>query len=179
MGAAKPQASDSAVNQMAVLEQKHPIDRPADGWTRLAPLSTCPTAAQIGRHVVIELYDCDATTLNDVDAVEAHLIEAAKRCRTTIVGHVFHKFGEIGVSGVVVVAESHLSIHTWPEHGYAAVDFFTCGARPEPQRGLDYLKEAFRAGSGCLLEIARGLKNAPPTSETPIESCCSGGAMCS
>ena len=147
-----------------MLNQKTQDDQPAGRWEQLKSLATCPAATQIGRHVIIEFYDCDETTLNDVDAVRAHLLEAAARCRTTVVGHVFHKFGEIGVSGVVVVAESHLSIHTWPEYRYAAVDFFTCGSRPEPQRGLDYLKEAFQAKSGQLLEISRGLRSLPASS---------------
>ena len=79
----------------------------------------------LGRHLLLELFDCDTDAINNVEGVKGALIEAAKRAQATIVDVVFHEFNPFGVSGVVVIAESHLSIHTWPEYRYAAVDIFT------------------------------------------------------
>ena len=82
--------------------------------------------------------------------------EAARVSGATIVESVFHRFQPHGVSGVVVIAESHLAIHTWPEHGYAAVDFFTCGADIDYWRAHDFLKKAFAAGDSEVKELLRG-----------------------
>ncbi|MEX2146463.1 MAG: adenosylmethionine decarboxylase, partial [Candidatus Rokuibacteriota bacterium] len=81
----------------------------------------------LGRHLLLELFDCDSDAINNLEFVKAALVEAAKRAQATIVDVVFHEFNPFGVSGVVVIAESHLSIHTWPEYRYAAVDIFSCG----------------------------------------------------
>jgi S-adenosylmethionine decarboxylase proenzyme len=80
-----------------------------------------------GRHLLIELHDCDHAALAASAAVERAMLAAATRARATVLGHHFHQFAPHGVSGVVIIAESHISIHTWPEHAYAAVDIFTCG----------------------------------------------------
>ncbi|MBI4561625.1 MAG: adenosylmethionine decarboxylase, partial [Candidatus Rokubacteria bacterium] len=74
----------------------------------------------LGRHLLLELFDSDDEVLSSLDAVKTVLVEAARRARATIVDVVFHEFNPFGISGVVVIAESHLSIHTWPEHRYAA-----------------------------------------------------------
>ena len=75
----------------------------------------------LGRHLLLELFDCDAEALNSLETVKASMVEAAKRAQATIVDVVFHEFNPFGISGVVVIAESHLAIHTWPEYRYAAV----------------------------------------------------------
>ena len=81
----------------------------------------------LGRHLLAEFYDCASGALNDPWRVERLMNEAARLSGATVVQSVFHMFSPHGVSGVVVVEESHLAVHTWPEYGYAAVDYFSCG----------------------------------------------------
>ena len=82
---------------------------------------------------------------------------AAIDCGATVLGESFHPFQPQGVSGVVVIAESHLSIHTWPEYGYAAVDIFTCGTSVQPEKAVEVLIEKLGAKDHSLTEIQRGL----------------------
>src|SRR5262249_52699959 len=84
-------------------------------------------------------------------------VEAAKRAQATIVDVVFHEFNPFGISGVVVIAESHLAIHTWPEYRYAAVDVFSCGESLQPQVAVDYLVEQLGADRASVVELQRGL----------------------
>lgn len=86
-----------------------------------------PGTKPLGRHVHLDLYDCTAGILSAPSDSEHILNEAARRMKATIVGSHFHAFNPHGVSGVVVIAESHLTVHTWPEHNFAAVDVFSCG----------------------------------------------------
>jgi len=118
----------------------------------------------LGRHLLIELFDCDLDAINNLDAVKATLIEAAKRAQATIVDVVFHEFNPYGISGVVVIAESHLSIHTWPEYRYAAVDIFSCGDILQPEVAANYLVEQFGAERTSIVEMQRGtfLNSATP-----------------
>ena len=81
----------------------------------------------LGRQVHLELYDCPHSLLDDPATVESALLACAAAIKATVVQSTFHKFTPQGVSGVVVIMESHIAIHTWPEYGYAAVDIFTCG----------------------------------------------------
>jgi S-adenosylmethionine decarboxylase len=111
----------------------------------------------LGRHLLLELFDCDLDAINNVEAVKGALIEAAKRAQATIVDVVFHEFNPFGVSGVVVIAESHLSIHTWPEYRYAAVDIFSCGEILQPEIAANYLVEQFGAERASVVEMQRGL----------------------
>lgn len=104
-----------------------------------------PKMKPLGKHLIVELIGCDVGKINKVRHVRRAMIEAAKRAKTTIVRVVFHSFSPYGVSGVVVIAESHLSIHTWPEQQYAAVDLFTCGKTTAPSIAARYLKKAFGA----------------------------------
>lgn len=96
----------------------------------------------LGVQILADLYQCDPAVLNDPALIQAAMIEAARRSGATIVADCFHRFSPHGVSGVVVIAESHLAIHTWPEHGYAAVDLFTCGERLRADEALRYLAQA-------------------------------------
>jgi S-adenosylmethionine decarboxylase len=111
----------------------------------------------LGRHLLLELFDCDLDAINNVEAVKGALVEAAKRAQATIVDVVFHEFNPFGVSGVVVIAESHLSIHTWPEYRYAAVDIFSCGDILQPEIAANYLVEQFGAERTSVVEMQRGL----------------------
>jgi len=100
-----------------------------------------------GRHLLVEYTGCSLHALNDLERIEALMNEAAKAAGATIVASVFKPFEPHGVSGVVVIEESHLSIHTWPEHGYAAVDFYTCG-HADPQIANDVLAAGLGAKTG-------------------------------
>ncbi len=111
----------------------------------------------LGRHLLLELFDCDADAITSLDSVKGALVEAAKRAHATIVDVVFHEFNPFGISGVVVIAESHLSIHTWPEYRYAAVDIFSCGDVLQPEVAASYLVEQFGAERTSVVELSRGL----------------------
>ena len=92
-----------------------------------------------------------------MDVVKDILVGAARACGATIVDVAFHEFNPFGVSGVVVIAESHLSIHTWPEYRYAAVDIFTCGDVIKPEYAADYIASRFRCKNPSIVEMKRGL----------------------
>jgi S-adenosylmethionine decarboxylase len=111
----------------------------------------------LGRHLLLELFDCDASAINSLDVVKSSMVEAAKRAQATIVDVVFHEFNPFGISGVVVIAESHLAIHTWPEYRYAAVDVFSCGEVLRPQVAVDYLVEQLGAARASVVELQRGV----------------------
>lgn len=110
----------------------------------------------LGRHLLVEYYGCDSGVINDLSQVEKEMKQAARQAGSTIVDSVFRRFAPHGVSGVVVIAESHLAVHTWPEYGYAAVDLFTCGESVEPRAAHDYLKDAFHAEKSETREVLRG-----------------------
>jgi S-adenosylmethionine decarboxylase len=110
----------------------------------------------LGRHIILELYDCPAELLKAPAQAEKFLLEAARRMEATVVNAQFHAFSPYGVSGVVVIKESHLTIHTWPEYQYAAIDIFTCGEL-KLEAGIDYLCEAFQSKKHWQRELARGL----------------------
>jgi S-adenosylmethionine decarboxylase len=110
----------------------------------------------VGRHLLLELYDCDRQHLDSIEVVRAALREVTALSGATIVGESYHRFEPHGVSASLLVAESHVSLHTWPEAGYAAADFFTCGEL-DPRPGLASLARALAAGSHRMVEIVRGL----------------------
>jgi len=115
----------------------------------------------LGKHLIVELYDCDRVRINDVAQVERILVEAVKFSKATIIQPVFHQFSPHGVSGVVVIAESHFTIHTWPEYGYCAVDIFTCGDPIDADLALHFLKEQFEAKNLSVVDIKRGVLDIP------------------
>jgi len=110
----------------------------------------------IGRHLIAEYYECHRDTLDEVDTIRRALLDAARALGATVLGENFHQFTPHGVSGTVVIAESHLSVHTWPENGYVAVDIYTCGGL-DPQIGFRLLHERLGATSCRVQEIIRGL----------------------
>lgn len=111
----------------------------------------------LGRQILVEFYDCDTEILKDKDYIEKAMVEACIIGKATVVTHTFHSFSPFGVSGVVVIAESHVAIHTWPEYNYAAVDIFTCGETIEPWDLFHHLKEAFKSKHHSNMELKRGL----------------------
>ena len=114
----------------------------------------------LGKHYLLELKDCNREVLNNLDLLKSVLNEAAVEAGATVLGDSFHQFEPQGVSGVVVIAESHLFIHTWPECGYAAVDIFTCGDTVEPGKAAQMVISNLEAKNHSILEIQRGILDA-------------------
>lgn len=110
----------------------------------------------LGRHWIVEYKECEPTNLKDPVVIESFLQQAAKIMGATIVQSNFHHFSPLGVSGVVVIMESHLTIHTWPEFGYAAVDIFTCG-KMDTQLAVDFLFEKLKAKYKVTQLLHRGI----------------------
>lgn len=115
----------------------------------------------LGKHLIIEFHDCDPDVLNDSDSCQTHLLEAVRLSGATVIKPFFHKFSPHGVSGIVVIAESHFSVHTWPEYGYCAIDVFTCGDEIQAEPAVSYLRRNFKADHFSVMEIKRGLLDMP------------------
>jgi len=111
----------------------------------------------LGRHLLLELKNCNDGVLNDLGFLKSALLTVAVESGATVLGESFHTFNPQGVSGVVIIAESHISIHTWPEHDYAAVDIFTCGSTVQPEKAAEMLIKKLGARNSTVLEVKRGL----------------------
>ena len=111
----------------------------------------------LGAHLLLELKECDSDLLDDLDRVRGVMMRAAAESGATIVGEMFHKFEPIGVTGIIVIAESHIGIHTWPEYSYAAVDIFTCGESLRPYRAAELIIQGLRCSEPSITEIKRGI----------------------
>ncbi|MEM1029319.1 MAG: adenosylmethionine decarboxylase [Myxococcota bacterium] len=109
----------------------------------------------LGRHCIVELYGCDPSRLDDLEGTRRALRRATGAVGATAVGEVFHRYAPQGVTGVVLIAESHLSVHTWPEARYAAVDIFTCGGL-DPHPAVGVLARALEASRAVVTETERG-----------------------
>jgi S-adenosylmethionine decarboxylase len=110
----------------------------------------------LGTQIVLDLYFCDSELLNSIDFVEKSMLEAARIAKASIVQHNFHRFEPHGISGVIVIAESHFAIHTWPEHGYAAIDLFSCNKDLFIDQAIEYLEKSFIAKSKKINQFSRG-----------------------
>lgn len=113
----------------------------------------------LGNQLIIELFNCDQESLKDVGAVESVLLKAAVAAKATVIDHCFHQFSPYGVSGVVVISESHIAVHTWPEHCYCAIDIFTCGDLIDNDCALSVLKEGFCCDDVKVFKVNRGPGN--------------------
>ena len=111
----------------------------------------------LGRHLLCEYHGCDRELLDRPERVRAEMLAAVTRSGATPVHDFVHAFTPHGVTGIVVIAESHFAIHTWPEYGFAAVDLFTCGDSVDPWRAFEHLGGALRAASHSVVEVRRGL----------------------
>ena len=111
----------------------------------------------LGRHVLVEFYNCNEEILKNPILIKECMNEAAKIANATIVETVFHHFNPYEVSGVVIISESHLAIHTWPEYGYAAVDIFTCGNKIDPWIAFKFLEDIFKSVRSESIELPRGM----------------------
>ncbi len=111
----------------------------------------------LGTHLLLDLKDCDKEVLNDLNFLKDTLLAAATEAGATVLGESFHHFNPQGVSGVVIIAESHLFIHTWPEYNYAAIDIFTCGDSCQPKKAGQFLIEKLGAKNTSITELHRGI----------------------
>jgi S-adenosylmethionine decarboxylase len=109
----------------------------------------------VGKHCILELYDCDPARLDDEAFLRTAITTAAKRAGATLLNLITHRFEPQGVTGLALLAESHISIHTWPESGYAAVDVFTCGDHTMPERACQVLGEQLGAATRKLKSFRR------------------------
>jgi len=112
---------------------------------------------ELGKHLIVEVEGCDPKKLDDMKFVEEVLVAACEKAKATMVSKAFHKFNPQGVTGIILLAESHISVHTWPEHRYAAIDIFTCGSTADPWAALEYIKEKLNAKKMSVIELRRGL----------------------
>lgn len=122
----------------------------------------------LGKQIIADLYHCDEELLDDLEYVRKTVVEAAEKAETRIIDCKFHKFTPQGVSGVVVIAESHIAIHTWPEYGYAAIDIFTCGNRSMPRLALKHVSRALKAKRVMYKELRRGVLENVQVNENKI-----------
>ena len=119
----------------------------------------------VGTHCLLELFGCPPEVLDDAEFVAQSLREAASLARSTLLQEVSHQFLPHGLTALALLAESHLAIHTWPEHRFVAIDIFTCGPEVDPEKACGYLTKRFRAETHALISVPRGF-----TPETDAET---------
>ena len=110
----------------------------------------------LANHQIVEFNDCKEVKINNSEFVRKIFLEAAKLGNVTIVNECFHEFSPYGITGVLVIAESHMSIHTWPEHKYAAVDIFSCGNEVDYNQIIYYLQNKLKCKKISSISINRG-----------------------
>ena len=116
----------------------------------------------LGSHLILELQGCPAALLDDPLQVEQALTRAVEASGATLIKPFFHQFAPHGISGVIIVAESHFAVHTWPEYGYAALDIFTCGDCIDLEAASEVLRQELGAGSMQKMLLSRGMLDLPP-----------------
>ena len=115
----------------------------------------------LGLHLLLELKECNPQLLDNLDYVRDALFGAAEGVGAHVIGESFHQFTPQGVTGILSIAESHISIHTWPEFNYAAADIFTCGSSFKPGDAAQVLIDQFESKSPEITEVRRGLLSVP------------------
>ena len=161
------------------MNQSLPCLHPHPGWNGAAApqqqASTPNTTDAVGKHCILELYDCDSSRLDDEAFLRDTITTAAKRAGATLLNLITHRFEPQGVTGLALLAESHISIHTWPESGYAAVDVFTCGDHTMPEKACQILWEELGSKRHKLTSFRRETPEAivdserePSLSATPV-----------
>jgi S-adenosylmethionine decarboxylase proenzyme len=121
----------------------------------------------LGRHLLCEYHGCDREILDHPERIRAELLAAVTRSGATPIHDFVHSFTPHGVTGIVVIAESHFAIHTWPEYGFAAVDLFTCGDTVDPYAAFELLGTSLRAATHSVVEMRRGLLPSPSGAKLP------------
>ncbi|KKD38547.1 MAG: adenosylmethionine decarboxylase [Limnoraphis robusta] len=119
---------------------------------------------KLGTHLILDAWQCPAELLNDPERIRNSILEAITAGNATLIDFCVHQFSPHGVTATATLAESHIAIHTWPEYGYFAADFFFCG-RGEPRKAVEVLKTALQAKQVKLREFERGFEP-----ETMIDS---------
>lgn len=117
---------------------------------------------ELGRHYIAELWECPSDLLDDKERLRQLALEAASAANVTVLNSQFHHFSPQGVTGLLLLAESHLSLHSWPEYGYCAVDLFTCGDFRAGRRAVKELAKKLQAGQVVLSELKRGILESTP-----------------
>ncbi len=123
-----------------------------------------------GRHLILEMWDCNRGLLNDVKKITELMSNAANIAGATVIKQFYHEFIPSGITGVAILAESHIAIHTWPVEGYVAIDIFTCGTNCDPQLAVESLLKDFSPRESTTLEIKRG---SPMIKGTLLSEVCS------
>lgn len=113
----------------------------------------------LGSHLLVEMFGCDPESIKQETLVGDAMRSAAHESEATVVAESFHEFKPFGVSGAVIIQESHYTIHTWPEHRYAAVDLFYCGGTVHVHRAIQVLRERFSPARMKFLVVRRGISN--------------------
>lgn len=114
-----------------------------------------------GRHIIADLGGCSRIRLGSVSIVKEIMEEAVLRSGATIINSHFHKFSPEGVSGIILLSESHASIHTWPDKGYASIDIYTCGEHVFPSLAVDHICAGLCAETVHVTSLERGLETHP------------------
>ncbi|MEN3046255.1 MAG: adenosylmethionine decarboxylase [Candidatus Hydrothermales bacterium] len=112
----------------------------------------------VGEHYIVEASGCDPEIIGNVEKVQEILVKAAHKANVKIWAVSFHRFPPQGVSGVIVISESHISVHTWPEYSYVALDIYTCGEHSNPEAAVNFALQEFKAENVHISEITRGLE---------------------
>ncbi|MGB1416212.1 MAG: adenosylmethionine decarboxylase [Synechococcus sp.] len=150
------------------MEQGFSDLHPNPGW---GGMTTIEPTDMVGKHCILELYDCDTGLLDDEAFLRTTITTAAKRAGATLLNLITHRFEPQGVTGLALLAESHISIHTWPESGYAAIDVFTCGDHTMPEQACEVLRQELKAGRHALKSFLRETPAAIATSQREPLSC--------
>ena len=114
-------------------------------------------AQGVGKELIVEIWDPSGVDLTDQEKIRGILLRAAKSSGSTVIRSYFHRLHPGGITGFLLLKESHISIHTWPEYGYAALDFFTCG-RADSYKALEEVEKAFQPRSVSVTEVMRGIR---------------------
>ncbi|MHB9024317.1 MAG: adenosylmethionine decarboxylase [Armatimonadota bacterium] len=122
---------------------------------------------RVGRHLILELWGCDPHEINSIDTVERAIAETIDACGATLLDLRVYPFTPIGITGVAILSESHVMVHTWPEHGYAAIDIFTCGQHTDPSKAVPVLRRYFKPERVQVMEMNRGIIVEEPEETKP------------
>ena len=112
--------------------------------------------SDFGEHYLVDFSGCDPAKISNVEEVRRVFLQAAEESKARIVGELFHQFDPVGVSGVLLIEESHFSVHTWPENAFVGVDIFTCGEEMEAPVAIESLRQAFDAEDVVVKILVRG-----------------------
>ncbi len=115
----------------------------------------------LGQHLILELYGCPQAILDDPQTIETEMTRAVHASGATMIKPFFHQFAPQGVSGVIIISESHFTIHTWPEYGYAALDVFTCGDVIDMHAATESLRSGLKAQNVQKMMLTRGMLDMP------------------